>query len=153
MARLPAPDRVPNQRPLVPSVTSDTGANDKGDNEMIPGAVHRYPGICLTAEENPGKPQLGDRRPRLCGPVIASNAGPFPPNEVVGSHSVRRREGRIEGKDGVGDWMRNLSLWNRWLRIHLHLIHEILKESVEKITEYYYIHWVISSFVSFLSPN
>ena len=27
-------------------------ANDKGDNEMIPGAVHRSPDICLTAEEN-----------------------------------------------------------------------------------------------------
>ena len=35
--------------------------NDKGDNEMIPGAVHISRGICLTAEENPGKPQLGDR--------------------------------------------------------------------------------------------
>ena len=34
--------------------------NDKGDNEMILGAVHRSPGICLTAEENPRKPQLGD---------------------------------------------------------------------------------------------
>ena len=37
-------------------------ANDKGDNEMIPGAAHRSPGINLTAEENPGKPQLGDHR-------------------------------------------------------------------------------------------
>ena len=36
-------------------------ANDKRDNEMILGAVHRSPGICLTAEENPRKPQLGDR--------------------------------------------------------------------------------------------
>ena len=35
--------------------------NDKGDNEMILGAVHRSPDICLTAEENPRKPQLGDR--------------------------------------------------------------------------------------------
>ena len=34
-------------------------ANDKGDNEMIPGTVHRSPGICLRAEENPGKRQLG----------------------------------------------------------------------------------------------
>ena len=31
----PAPFRVPSQRPLAPSVTSV--ANDKGDNEMIPG--------------------------------------------------------------------------------------------------------------------
>ena len=35
-------------------------ANDKGDNEMIPRAVHRSPGIYLTVKENPGKPQLGD---------------------------------------------------------------------------------------------
>ena len=59
MAVPPAPVRVPSQRPLAPSVASV--ANDKGDDEMILGAVHRSPGICLTAEENPGKPQLGDR--------------------------------------------------------------------------------------------
>ena len=33
--------------------------NDNGGNEMIHGAVNRYPGIYLTAEENPKKPQLG----------------------------------------------------------------------------------------------
>ena len=37
-------------------------ANDKGDNEMIPGAVYISPDIYLTPEEDPGKPQLGDRR-------------------------------------------------------------------------------------------
>ena len=61
----PAPVRVPSQRPLAPSVASVTSvtsvANDKGDNEMILEAVHRSPGICLTAEENSRKPQLGDR--------------------------------------------------------------------------------------------
>ena len=57
----PAPVRVPSQRPLAPSVASVTSvANDKADNEMILGAVHRSPGICLTAEENLKKPQLGD---------------------------------------------------------------------------------------------
>jgi hypothetical protein len=50
-----------SQRPLAQSVTSVLSvANDKDDNEMFPGAVHRSPGICLTADENPGKPQLGD---------------------------------------------------------------------------------------------
>ena len=39
------------------SVTSV--ANDKGDNEMIPGAMHRS-GISLTAEENSGKPPGGE---------------------------------------------------------------------------------------------
>ena len=49
----PAPVRVPSQRPLAPSVASVTSVtNDKGDNEMILRAVHRCPGICLTAEEN-----------------------------------------------------------------------------------------------------
>ena len=45
---------------------SRLSANDKGDNEMILGVVHRSSGICLTAEENSGKPQLGDRRWRHC---------------------------------------------------------------------------------------
>ena len=52
----PVPVRVPSQRPLAPSVTPVTSvANDKGDNEMILGAVHRSPSICLTAEENQGQ--------------------------------------------------------------------------------------------------
>ena len=57
----PAPARVPTQRPLAPNDTSVTSvANDKGDNEMILGAVHISPGICLTAKENTGKSQLVD---------------------------------------------------------------------------------------------
>ena len=48
----------------LPRVSSQS-VNDKGDNEKIPGVVHRYPGSFLTAEENPGEPQLGDRRSRL----------------------------------------------------------------------------------------
>ena len=39
-----APVRVPSQRPLAPSVVSVTSvANDKDDNEMMLGAVHRSP--------------------------------------------------------------------------------------------------------------
>ena len=58
----PGPVRVPSQSPLAPSAASFTSvANNMYDNEMILGAVDRSPGICLTAEENPGKPQLGDR--------------------------------------------------------------------------------------------
>ena len=60
MAVPPAPVRVPSQIPLAQSVTSIP--NDKCDNELIPGAVHRSPGIYLEAEEKPEKPQLGDRR-------------------------------------------------------------------------------------------
>ena len=54
----PAPVWVPRQRTLALSVTSVMlVANDKGDNEMILGAVHRSLDICLTAEV---KSQLGD---------------------------------------------------------------------------------------------
>ena len=60
VAVLQAPVRVPSQRSIAPSVASVTSVtNDKGDIEMILGAVHRSPGICLTAEENPRNPQLG----------------------------------------------------------------------------------------------
>ena len=41
---------------------SGLSANDKGDNGMIPRAVHRTPSIYFTVVENLGKPQLGDRR-------------------------------------------------------------------------------------------
>ena len=42
----------PEGRPLAPSVTSVTSvANDNGSKKIMPGAVHRSPGICLTAEE------------------------------------------------------------------------------------------------------
>jgi hypothetical protein len=56
------PPAVHSQRPLALSVTSVTPVtNDKGDNEMIPGAVYRSPGICFKAEENVRKTQLGNR--------------------------------------------------------------------------------------------
>ena len=62
MAVPQSPVRVPSQRSHAPSVASVTSvANDKGDNEMIPGVMHRSPGIDLKAEENPRKPLLGDR--------------------------------------------------------------------------------------------
>ena len=59
MAVPPTPVRVPNQRPLALSDTTVTSVAN--DNKMILGAAHRSPGICLTAEKNPGKPSLGDR--------------------------------------------------------------------------------------------
>ena len=50
-------------------------ANYKGDNAMIPEAVPRSPGIYFMTEENPEKPQLGDRlmkavRPLKWGPLL-----------------------------------------------------------------------------------
>ena len=88
-----APVRVPSQRPLAPSVTSV--ANNKCDNEMILGAVHRSSGIFLTAEENPRKPQLGDRQMKDCTTSPRLKWGPFHQNEVgtIAQH-VRKGEGR-----------------------------------------------------------
>jgi len=80
----PAPVQVPSQRPLALNVMSVTLViNDKGDNEMLLGAVHRFPGICLTVEENPRKPQLGDRLMKGLSPVIASNGVPCISRPVV----------------------------------------------------------------------
>ena len=82
-----APVRVPSQRPLFRSVTSVTSvANDRGDNEMIPGDAHSSPSIFLTAEENPGKPQHGDRMMKgLCDLSL-------PQMRSVGSHRKSGRE-------------------------------------------------------------
>ena len=88
----PASFRVPGQWPLVSSDTSVASANDKSDNEVKQGAVHRSPGIYLKAEENPGKPQLK---------VIASNGVPISPNDV-GRFTQHLREEEGEGRKGKG---------------------------------------------------
>ena len=74
-------------------------AIEKGDDEMIPGAVHRFPGICLTAEENPGKPQLGERLKKALRSVIASNRVPYIQVRSLGSHSTLVKD--KEGKDRI----------------------------------------------------
>ena len=81
------------------SVTSAT--NDKDDYEMIPGAWHRSPGICLTAEENPGKPKLEDRlMKRLPSPQMGCLTSKSSQYDRTASQEERRKE---EGKDGKGD--------------------------------------------------
>ena len=57
-------------------VSHQSHLNNKGDNEMISGAVHR-PDIYLTAEENPRKPQLGDCLMKALQTVSASNGVPY----------------------------------------------------------------------------
>ena len=94
---------VPSQRPLAPSVASVTSvANAKGDNEMILGAVHRSPGIYLTAEENPRNLRISSDEGAV-RPVIVSNGVPFLQMRSVGSHSTsgREKEGNREGT-GLG---------------------------------------------------
>ena len=97
MVVLPAPVRVSSQRPPPRvSLQSRLSGNDKGDNEMIPGAVHRSPCICLTAEENSGKSQLGDSLMKAVWSVIASNGIPYLQMMSVGSRSTLKRQ-----KEGV----------------------------------------------------
>ena len=70
---------------------------NKGDNEMIHGAVHRSPSIYLTTEENPGNPQLGDSLMKVVRLVIASVWVPYLEMISVGSHSMLGRyKERIE---------------------------------------------------------
>ena len=88
-----APVRVSSQRSLAPSVTSVA-------YDMILRVMHRFHGIYLTAEENPGKLQLGDRVMKgLCDQSLPQ-MGSLPPYKVsrIAEH-VRKGEGRIEGKD------------------------------------------------------
>ena len=82
---------------------SHQSANDMGDNDVKPGAGHRSSEIYLTAEENPRKPQLGVSLMKAVLPVIASNGGSLPPNDIsrIAQH-IREGEGKKEGKDWVG---------------------------------------------------
>ena len=67
------------------------------DSDTIPGPVHRSPGIYLRAEENPGKPQLGDRLMKTVRTVI-SNGVPYFKEKSVGSHISRTEKERKEGR-------------------------------------------------------
>ena len=67
---------LPNDHLPRVSWQSPLSANDKGDNEVKPGAMHRSPRVYLTTEGNPGKPQPGDRLTNTVRPV-ASNGVPY----------------------------------------------------------------------------
>ena len=65
--------------------------------------MHRSPGIYLTAEENPRKPQLGDRVTKGCATSHHLKWGPFPPNEVDRiAQRVRKEKGGKGRKYGEG---------------------------------------------------
>ena len=72
---------------------------------MILGAVHRSPGICLTAEENPRKPQLVDRLMKELCDQSSPQMGSISPRSL-GSHSTSGRE--KGGKKGMTDGGRGL---------------------------------------------
>ena len=79
---------------------SRLSANDKGANEVKPGAVHRSPGTCFTAEGNPRKHQLGDRLMKTVRPAIASN--PVHYHQMTArSHGTSGKEKEEERKEGV----------------------------------------------------
>ena len=62
--------------------------------------MYIYPGIYLTAEENPRKPQLGDRLMNEgCAISHRLKWGPLPANEV-GNHTEPQRRKIKEGKEG-----------------------------------------------------
>ena len=59
--QLPSGFLANDHLPASATLSGTSVDNDKGDKEMILGVVQRSPGICLTDEESPRKPQLGDR--------------------------------------------------------------------------------------------
>ena len=92
-----APIRVPSQETTCPSVVSITSVtNVKGDDKRILGAVHRSLGICLMAEESPGKAQLTVHEG--CATSHHLKLGPLHPNEVsrFAQQSRKEKEGRKE---------------------------------------------------------
>ena len=70
-----------------PSRLSD---NDKGDTEIVPGAMYRSPGICLMA--------VGDRQMKVLRPVIASNGVTY--LQMRSLDRTARQEGRRKGREG-----------------------------------------------------
>ena len=86
---------------------SRQSANDKGDNEVKSGAVHRSPGICLTAEENPEKTSARRRSDELCKTIYRLNWSPLPPNRSIGSHITSEREKRKKKKKRTGTEVRS----------------------------------------------
>ena len=86
------------------SLQSRLSVNDKGDNGMVPVDVHRSPGIYLTAEVKPGKPQIEDCQWRLWDQSSAQ-MGPVPPI-AVGRIAQHVRIGRGRDKLYRLIWLR-----------------------------------------------
>ena len=79
---------------------SHLSANDKGDNKMIPRAVHRSPGIYITAEKN----SKSSGRRRFYGGRTVSHRlkwGPLPQNEAG---RIAQYVWKIGGKKQGYDW-------------------------------------------------
>ena len=108
----PAPVRAPSQRPLAR--VSRRSANDKGDNEVKPGAVHRSPGICLTAEENPWKASARRPSDEGCATSHSLKWDTLFPHEVGRiAQNVMEGQRRKEGKDS------NVCIDISFFKVHL----------------------------------
>ena len=94
---LPAPFRIPSHWPLASNFTSvSLSANDNDNNGMIPGAVHRSPGIYLTGEENPWTFQLGNHD-EDCEQSLPQRGIPYLQMRSVVLHSMSGREQERKG--------------------------------------------------------
>ena len=97
--------RVASQRSLArDSLQSRLSLNDKGDKEMMPGAVHRSPDIYLTTEEIPGNPQLLDCLTKAARPAMSSDGVPYPSKRGRQNRTERQERRRKERRIGQG-WM------------------------------------------------
>ena len=79
---------------------------------MIPGAVHRSPGIYLTTEELLANLQLGGHLIKVVRSVIASNGVHYFKMRSVGSHSTsgREKEGN-KGRTGLHTSVLPIRIW------------------------------------------
>ena len=78
---------------------SRLSTNDKGDNKILLGTVHRSPGIYFTVEENLSWETVDEG----CVTSHRFKCNPSAPNEVVRiAQNVRKGVGRKNGKDEVG---------------------------------------------------
>ena len=80
--------------------------NVNGDNEVKPRAVHVSPGIYLTAQENSGKPELGEPLKALRPHSYISNVVFYLQMRLVGSHST--------------SWRREETGWTKFFLITFH---------------------------------
>ena len=71
-------------------------AQDKGDNEIIPGAVDRFPDICLTAEKKPRKTPARRQSNEGFAASYRIKWGQLPPNEVDSSRSTSGMEKEVK---------------------------------------------------------
>ena len=61
----------------LPRLSRQSRLSANKSDEMVPGTVHRSPGISFTALEISGKLKVGDRRGKAVRTVIASSRVPY----------------------------------------------------------------------------